>query len=72
MHLKLPGLLAILLAIICLSLDDAHAQSAEAADLISSLGLRASPTASRDLPNWRKPAKIVVLTDSQQRIDWLA
>ncbi len=72
MHLKLPGLLAILLAIHCVSVDDAHAQSAEAVDLIASLGLRASKTASRDLPNWRKPAKIVVLTDSQQRIDWLA
>ncbi len=72
MHLKLLGLLAILLAISCLSADDARAQSAEAVELIASLGLRASGTASRDLPNWRRPKKIVVLTGSQQRIDWLA
>ncbi|MCZ6880398.1 MAG: hypothetical protein O7F13_04640, partial [Gammaproteobacteria bacterium] len=72
MHLKLLGLLAILLTISCLSVDDAQAQSAEAVELIASLGLRASGTASRDLPNWRKPKKIVVLTGSQQRIDWLA
>ncbi|MCH8929879.1 MAG: hypothetical protein IIA98_03015, partial [Proteobacteria bacterium] len=66
MHLKLPGLLAILLAIHCVSADDAHAQSADATELIASLGLRASDTASRDLPNWQMPTQIVVLTDSQQ------
>ncbi|MCZ6559772.1 MAG: D-2-hydroxyacid dehydrogenase [Gammaproteobacteria bacterium] len=72
MHLKLPGLLAVLLAMIFVPIEEVHAQSAEAVELIASLDLRASETASRDLPNWRKPVKIVVLTDSQQRIDWLA
>ncbi len=72
MHLKLTGLLAILLANFLLPTGYALAQSAEATDLIDQLGLRASKTASRDLPGWRKPEKIVVLTDSQQRIDWLA
>jgi phosphoglycerate dehydrogenase-like enzyme len=69
---KFMGLAAILLGINIATVNDVHAQSAEAVELIASLGLRASETASRDLPNWRKPAKIVVLTDSQQRIDWLA
>jgi len=72
MHLKPLALLAILLATVFVPADHAQAQSAAAAELIASLGLRESETASRDLPNWRKPDKIVVLTDSQQRIDWLA
>ena len=72
MNLKLLALSALLLISNLVPVVDAHAQSADAAELIASLGLRASDTASRDLPNWRKPAKIVVLTGSQQRIDWLA
>lgn len=72
MNLKLFALSALLLIAIFVPAVDANAQSADAAELIASLGLRASDTASRDLPNWRKPEKIVVLTGSQQRIDWLA
>lgn len=50
----------------------ALAQSADAIDLIDRLGLRESATASRDLPNWRKPDKIVVFADSTDRVEWLA
>ncbi|MCZ6500244.1 MAG: D-2-hydroxyacid dehydrogenase [Gammaproteobacteria bacterium] len=72
MHLKPLGLLAILLATVLVPANYTQAQSAEAIDLIASLGLRESAIASRDLTNWQRPKKIVVLTDSQKRIDWLA
>ena len=40
--------------------------------LIADLGLRESATASRDLPGWRPPQKIVVFAFEPGRAEWLA
>jgi len=71
MNLKLTGLVTVLLCTCAIGINNGHAQSVDAVELIANLGLRASKTDSRDLPSWEKPGKIVVLSDSQKRLDWL-
>ncbi len=49
----------------------AHAEQPESsalASMIGQLGLRESATASRDLPGWRKPTKVVAWLDSAERL----
>jgi phosphoglycerate dehydrogenase-like enzyme len=41
------------------------------ADVITALGLRESAVAARDMKDWEKPRKIVVLSDSATRVAWL-
>jgi phosphoglycerate dehydrogenase-like enzyme len=51
----------------------AHLSFAEenAAGIIAALGLRESAIAARDMKDWEKPHKIVVLSDSTARAAWL-
>jgi D-2-hydroxyacid dehydrogenase (NADP+) len=50
--------------------DIAQAQQTESAaqSMISELGLRESSVASRDLPGWKRPAKVVAWADSPDRL----
>ena len=41
------------------------------AGVIAALGLRESAVAARDMKDWEKPHKIVVLSDSAARVAWL-
>ena len=41
------------------------------AGAIAALGLRESDVAARDMKQWEKPRKIVVMTDSAARLAWL-
>lgn len=43
----------------------------DSASVIAALGLRESDIAARDMKQWEKPRKIVVMTDSSTRIAWL-
>jgi len=51
----------------------AHLAFAEenASSVIVALGLRESPVAARDMKDWVKPRKVVVLSDSVERVVWL-
>ncbi len=51
----------------------AHLSFAEesASSVIAALGLRESVVAARDMKDWVKPRKIVVLSDSVERVTWL-
>ena len=42
----------------------------DAASVIAALGLRESVVAARDMKDWEKPHKIVVLSDSAARVAW--
>jgi phosphoglycerate dehydrogenase-like enzyme len=41
------------------------------AGVIAALGLRESNVAARDMKQWKKPRKILVMTDSPARVAWL-
>ena len=43
----------------------------DAASVIAALGLRESVVAARDMKDWKKPHKIVVLSDNAARVAWL-
>jgi len=43
----------------------------DAAGVIAAMGLRESAVAARDMKDWEKPRKIVVLTGSAARLAWL-
>jgi phosphoglycerate dehydrogenase-like enzyme len=70
--LSLCVLLAVLLAsqVHAGSLEEEKGRLREGAiqSLISDLGLRESSTASRDLPGWEKPSRVVVRLDSDERL----
>ena len=40
-------------------------------ELIQKLGLIESPTPVRDFEGWSKPERVVVMVDSDSRLDWL-
>lgn len=70
--LSLYVLLAVLMApqVHAGSLEEEKGRLREGAiqSLISELGLRESTTASRDLPGWEKPSRVLVRLDSEERL----
>ena len=70
--LSLYVLLAVLLTsqVHAGSLEEEKGRLREGAiqSLISELGLRESTTASRDLPGWEKPSRVLVRLDSEERL----
>jgi len=56
---------------VTLSLLISHAtHSADGRDIASELGLREGATPVREMKSWRQPRKIVVLIDSESRLQW--
>ena len=51
-------------------LSAGHAMADSDAAVTAALGLRESAVPVRDMPNWKKPQKIVVLVDSAARLAW--
>lgn len=70
-----PGPVAVAVALIALALASAalarDGGSTEAAILVAQLGLEEGAVASRDLPGWRKPTRIVVVRLSQAQVESL-
>jgi len=61
-----------LCAVLLVSLSVARSFAEEnPAGVIAALGLRESDVAARDMKQWEKPRKIVVMTDSTARVAWL-
>jgi phosphoglycerate dehydrogenase-like enzyme len=67
--LQALGLLGLMLA--STALDAKGAPDPRAIALIQELELKASATASRDLPGWKVPTRIVVATDDARQLDAL-
>jgi phosphoglycerate dehydrogenase-like enzyme len=65
---RILGVFALLFVSLFASLSSAEEN---AASVVAALGLRESAAAARDMKGWQKPRKIVVLSDSADRVAWL-
>ena len=70
---QLPNRLSAAVAIVIITaLGLATVAQAEptAAEVIEILGLEESDTAARDMPGWRAPTAVIVMSDGPERLDW--